>query len=310
MISVCIPIHNYYTYPLVRRLVTQRENLSNPEEVEIVCIDVNSSGYYLSQNNGICDLAKYLSLKNDIGRAAIRNLFLKYTHGDWLLYLDADSLVPEHFLKKYLQQVNGKYDVVVGGRTYDQRGDDDEHRLRYLYGTLHECLPLKQRNANPYRSFLACNFMIRRSVMQNILFDTRIVTYGNEGLLFAYKLEERRIPILHIDNTVINGYVETNVEYLHKAVEEVEGLVQIYDFMWEDQRFCHTVPLLNDYAKLRRMGLKGLAYRQFCIFRSLMESHFVSGKGISMKRFHHYKLGIFLDRMRSGKKEKEFDYNI
>ena len=53
MISVCIPIYNYYAYPLVRRLVTQRDNLKNPGEVEIVCIDDHSSGYYLSQNNGI-----------------------------------------------------------------------------------------------------------------------------------------------------------------------------------------------------------------------------------------------------------------
>ena len=305
MISVCIPIHNYYTYPLVRRLVTQRDNLSHPEEIEIVCIDVNSSGYYLTQNNGICDIAKYLSLKKDIGRAAIRNLFLKYTQGDWLLFLDDDSLVPEHFLKKYLQQVNGKADVVVGGRSYDQRGEDEEHRLRYLYGTLHESQPVAKRNAKPYRYFLPCNFMIRRSVMERVLFDNRIIKYGNEGLLFAYKLEERKISMLHIDNAVVNGYVETNVEYLHKAVEEVEGLVEIYDFMWEDQRFCHTVPLLNSYAKLQRLGLKGLAYLQFKLFRSLMEAHFVSGRGISLKKFHRYKVGIFLEKMGYGKKDGE-----
>lgn len=305
MISVCIPIHNYYTYPLVRRLVTQRDNLSHPEEIEIVCIDANSSGYYLTQNNGICDIAKFLSLKKDIGRAAIRNLFLKYTQGDWLLFLDDDSLVPEHFLKKYLQHVNGKADVVVGGRSYDKRSEDEEHRLRYLYGTHHESLPAAKRNANAYRHFLPCNFMIRRSVMEHVLFDTRIVKYGNEGLLFAYKLEERKIPMLHIDNAVVNGYVETNVEYLHKAVEEVEGLVEIYEYMWEDQRFCHTVPLLNSYAKLQRMGLKRLAYLQFKLFRSLIETHFVSGKKISVKMFHRYKVGVFLEKMGYGKKDSE-----
>ena len=303
MISICIPIYNYYAYPLVRRLTTQIEHLDAHDDFEIVCIDDHSSGYYLNQNTGICDLAQYLRLGENIGRARIRNLFLKYTKGEWLLFLDNDSQIPDQFLKKYRKYTAGKADVVVGGRVYDKKFDDKEHRLRYLYGTKIESQPVEERAKKPYRSFMANNFMVRRTVLENIKFDARLSAYGHEDTLFGYRLEERKVPILHIDNPVVNGYVETNAEYLNKSVEAVENLVKIYDFMWEDQRFCRSVPMLNTYAKLRRMGLQGIVYGIFRIFKTPMETHFVSGAAISLKQFNFYKLGTFIQNINNSKEQ-------
>ncbi|MBR1765864.1 MAG: glycosyltransferase family 2 protein [Bacteroidales bacterium] len=193
MISICIPIHNYYAYPLVRRLTNQMEKL--PEgEFELVCIDGCSSGYYMNQNAGIVALATYLRLKQNVGRARIRNLFLKYAKGDWLLFLDCDSLVPDNFLKNYLRQAEAKVGVVVGGRNFDKRDNDPEHRLRYLYGTEVECRPIDERQKEPYKHFQAGNFMIRRSVMERIKFDIRLTKYGYDGILFAYNLAQAKIP--------------------------------------------------------------------------------------------------------------------
>lgn len=296
MISVCIPIYNYYAYPLVRRLVTQRDNLKNPGEVEIVCIDDHSSGYYLSQNNGIVDMAKYLRLGENVGRARIRNLFLKHTQGDWLLFLNDDAQVPDNFLQKYLRQTNGKADVIVGGMCLDKGSDDADHRLRFLAGAPDEGLTAAQRDADPYRHFLAGNFMIRRNVMETVRFDARYDKYGSDGDYFAYQLSNRKVSILHIDNEVTSAYVETNAECLHKSVEAVEELIKVYDDMWEDQRFCRTIPLLNLYARVRRMHLQGIVYWFFKMFRSPMESHFVTGRGVSMKQFKFYKLGVFIEK--------------
>ena len=297
MISICIPIHNYYAYPLVRRLATQIDQQNASDDFEIVCIDDHSSGYYLNQNEGIVDLAQYLRLGENIGRARIRNIFLKYTKGEWLLFLDNDSLVPDNFLRTYRKYVNSKHGVIVGGRVYDQRGDDQEHRLRYLYGKQIESRSVEERTRNPYKSFMTNNFMIRRSVFEKIKFDPRISKYGHEDTLFGYRLEENHIPILHIDNPVTNGYVETNAEFLHKTVEGIESLVAIYNFMWEDQRFCHSVRLLNTYAQVRRWGLTSVVYHLFKMLKPLMESHFVNGTAISLKQFNFYKLGIFIQNL-------------
>lgn len=297
MISICVPIYNFYAYPLIRRLVTQIDQLKARDEFEVVCIDDHSSGYYLNQNNGICDIATYLRLGENIGRARIRNIFLKYTKGERLIFLDNDSIVPDNFLKTYRKYVDDKCDVIVGGRTYDQRGDDQQHRLRYLYGTQIESRTVEERKKNPYKSFMTNNFMIRRSVLEKIKFDPRLSKYGHEDTLFGYRLEVNKIPIRHIDNPVVNGYVESNAEFLHKTVEGIENLVTIYNFMWEDQHFCRTVKLLKTYGDLRRMGLQGIVYFLFKLFKSPMETHFVNGTAISLKQFNFYKLGLFIQKM-------------
>lgn len=305
MISICIPVYNYYVYPLVRRLTTQIEQMNAQEEFEVVCIDDHSNGYHLNQNMGLVDIAHYLRLSENIGRARIRNLFLKHTHGEWLLFLDNDSQVPEHFLKNYRKYVDGPDDVIVGGRIYNKHDDDQEHRLRYLYGTEVESRPAEERNQRPYQSFMTNNFMIRRSVLEQIKFDPRLSKYGHEDTLFGYRLGEAHVPIKHIDNPVVNGYVETNAEFLNKTIEGVESLVKIYNFMWEDQRFCRSVRLLNFYGQVRRMKMVGLVYRVFRIFKTPMENHFASGTAISIKQFNFYKLGTFIMKIHYDDKGKK-----
>lgn len=297
MISVCIPIYNYYAYPLVRRLVTQVKNLKSDTEVEIVCIDDHSSGIYQQQNKAIPEIATLLKLGQNVGRAKIRNLFLEHTKGEWLLFLDDDCVIPENFLKTYIKYLSSDSQVIVGGRKYDERGNDQEHRLRYLYGTKVESQPASVRRQHPYQSFMTNNFMIRRDLFEKVKFDERIVKYGHEDTLFGYQLEQRKIRIQHIDNAVVNGNVESNVEFLHKTVEAVENLAEIYDFMWEDQRFCQTVRLLRAYGRVRRTGLQGLVYTVFRMMKSPMESHFVNGTGISLWQFNFYKLGVLIRKM-------------
>ena len=259
MISICIPIYNHYTYPMVRRLARQIAS-ADADSYEIVCIDDHSSGYYISQNKGIAELATYVLLETNVGRARIRNLFLQHAKGEYLLFLDCDSLVPENFVNEYAKTLARKPAVVVGGRVYDDTFNDREHRLRYLYGTKIESRPLLERLKNPYRSFMTNNFMVRRDVLDKIRFDESLTKYGHEDTLFGYRLEQNHIPILHIDNPVINGQVEENAEFLHKSVEAVENLAKLYDDMWEDQRFCHSVRLLNTYNRVRRMNLQGVEY--------------------------------------------------
>lgn len=278
---------------MVRRLARQIAS-ADADSYEIVCIDDHSSGYYISQNKGIAELATYVLLETNVGRARIRNLFLQYAKGEYLLFLDCDSMVPENFVQEYAKTLARKPAVVVGGRVYDDTFNDREHRLRYLYGTKIESRPLLERLKNPYRSFMTNNFMVRRDVLDKIRFDESLTKYGHEDTLFGYRLEQNHIPILHIDNPVINGQVEENAEFLHKSVEAVENLVKLYDDMWEDQRFCHSVRLLNTYNRVRRMNLQGVVYWLYKVFKTPLESHFVSGNSISLKQFNFYKLGMFI----------------
>lgn len=305
MISICIPIYNFYAYPLVRRLVNQVEQQNAQEQVEVVCIDDHSSGYYLNQNMGICDIATYLRLEKNIGRARIRNLFLKYAKGDWLLFLDNDAQVPDSYIKNILKYQNVETDVVFGGTSYDPRLDDQQYHLRYLVGTATESFSADQRTADPYCKLKVNNMMIRRPLFERIKFDPRITSYGYEDVLFAYRLEAARIPVLHVDNPIIHGTLESNTEYLRMAIEAVETLADIYGFMWEDQRFCHSVPLLKTYNKVRRWKMLGVTYRLFKLFKTPMESHFASGKAISLRQFEFYRLGILIHKLNHSNSDTE-----
>lgn len=297
MISICIPIYNYYAYPLVRRLVNQIEHLGEQEQVEVICIDDHSSGYYLNQNMGICDIATYLRLEENIGRSRIRNLFLKYAKGDWMLFLDNDALVPDDYVKNCLMYQNSNVDVIFGGTSYDHRGNDVQYRLRYLYGIKEEVRDVDQRTRFPYKTLWVNNMMVRRSLFERVKFDPRISTYGYEDVLFAYRLESHNVSVLHVDNPVVHGYVETNAEYLQKVIEGCKTLAAIYNMMWEDQRFCQSVPLLEKYAKIHRWKLTGIVYSVFNLFKTPIETHLTSGRFSSLKQLHMYKLGILLHEL-------------
>ncbi|MBR1549704.1 MAG: glycosyltransferase family 2 protein [Bacteroidales bacterium] len=305
MISICVHIYNYYAYPLVRRLTTQIEQMKAEEEFEIVCIDDCSKGYYLNQNTGIVDIAKYLRLKEHVGKGRTMGLFPKYTSGEWLLFVDADSKLPDQFLKTYMQYVDKKVGAVVGGAIYDPRDNDHEHRLCYRYGTKVECRPVAERAKHPYQLFNARNFMIRRETFEKVKVDPRMGRYGHLSLMLGYRLQMNHIPTLHVDNPVTVGYVESNAEYLNKTVEEVENLVKIYNEMWEDQRFCRQERIISSYARLRRMGLCGIYYRLFGMTKALVESQLVGGTTVSLKIFRRYKLWHFIQAARYPDKKKE-----
>lgn len=278
---------------MVDSLARQAANFDK-DEYEIVCIDDHSSEHYLAQNEGISKIANYIKLDENVGRARIRNMFLKYAKGEYLLFLDCDSLVPEKFLQGYADTLISEPTMVVGGRVYDETFNDREHRLSYLYGIRMESRPLKARIKAPYRSFMTNNFMVRRDVLECIRFDENITKYGHEDTIFGYRLEQNHIPILHIENAVINGVVEENAEFLRKSVEAVENLAEIYKNMHEDPNFCQSVKLLKAYERVKSMGMTWLVYNMFKTFKKQMEHRFVKGK-INLKQFSFYKLGVFIE---------------
>lgn len=297
MISVCIPVYNRDVRPLVRTLAAQSAEVA--DGVELVCIDDASDAAFRALNAEVAPSATLVQLEHNVGRARIRNLFLQHTHGDYMLFLDNDSIVPTGFLKAYAALLPGGPQVVVGGRIYDRHSDDREHHLRYLYGTTAESRAAAQRASQPYRSFMTCNFMIRREVLQRIPFDERLGRYGHEDTLFGFRLQQQGVPVMHVDNPVVNGDVEDNAEFVRKTREGIASLSQIYMFMCGDERFCRSVRLLTAYRHLQRRRLQGAAYGVFRMLRPQLESHFLSGEAISIRQFNFYKLGCFIGIQRN-----------
>jgi len=120
MLSICIPIYNFDVRPLVNALKQQAKQLS--DDVEIILIDDCSDFAYKQLNKSAYKGVQSVELSSNIGRASIRNLFLKYAKNDYLLYLDCDAIIKrENFLETYINEIkNSEAKVICGGRVYDE----------------------------------------------------------------------------------------------------------------------------------------------------------------------------------------------
>lgn len=294
MISVCIPIHNYDARPLVE-ILWQRAKCADAE-VEIVCIDDGSDSKFVELNRDIENHSKYVVLGENVGRARVRNLFLNHTNGDWLLFLDDDCMViPEKFFEQYADHLNEESEVLVGGSTYDDSYKDREHSLRWMYGKRVESnKDVVKRNQEPYMSFMTNNFMIRRDIFERIRFDERITRYGHEDTLFGFRLKQAGINILHIDNAVVNGDIDTNEQFLRKTKESIKNLVDIRRFL-NEPAFDDSVRLLSAYRKAEKIQMVWVVKLWHRISKHCLEKRFKSGRGFTLTLFNLYKLGEFTD---------------
>lgn len=306
MISVCIPVYNHYVVPLAETLLAQARECG--VEMEMVCIDDCSTDEWRERNRRLGELGKYVLLDENVGRARIRNMFTDHAKGDYLLFLDNDSVVGNGFVVRYAKVLEQRPQVVVGGRVYDPASDTPGQHLRYLYGTRVESLAAAQRAAHPYRSFMTNNFIVARGVMSQVRFDERLCLYGHEDTLFGYRLQQQGIPILHIDNPVVNGEVEDNALFLEKTREAVRNLVLLDGLLAGDEGFADAVRLLGTVHKLRRWGLCGAVRAAYHPLRSLLERQLTDGKNITISAFNFYKLGYYLEVEKAEEKNNERNY--
>ncbi len=290
MLSICIPIYNFDVTELVDMLSSQLKNIE--ETADIVLIDDCSELHYKQVNQKVRQLHKYIELEQNIGRAKIRNLFLKYTTADYLLFLDCDSkIVTNNFIQNYIDSINKNKNVALfcGGRNYSEVTPKKEKMLSWVYGIKRESKPYKERQQNPYLSFMTNNFMVKRTVLSSIPFDERLTKYGHEDTLFGHYLKQHSMEISHIENPVLNGDIEENEEYLRKTKLAIENLVVILKTIPDKDNFIEDVKLLSFYYRLRRLGGVKLVYFISPILNNLFLLLLAKGK-VSLFLFNIYKL--------------------
>jgi len=259
MISVCIPVYNARIDDLIKALHYQKSTLKY--QVEIVVIDDASDEEYRKNNRKLSHfIDKYVELDQNVGRSAIRNMFVQYATKQNLLFIDSDAGIEDsEFLSKYLQTLeNNRGVVLVGGSDYSKQKPSGTQILRWKYGVEVERKSAKERNKDMYRSFISKNFLIPESVLRSVPFENKLTGYGHEDTLMGKKKKKAGIGIIHIDNSVINKDLDTNEEFLRKSSEAVESLFRILDIVKGDADFIEDVKLLVWVKKLYKKGLAGV----------------------------------------------------
>ena len=253
MISICIPIYNFYVYNLVAELQKQANYIN--AKCEIICIDDFSESEYIKANDHILDLpcVKYIKLQENVGRSRIRNLLAEKANYENLLFIDCDSkIINDDYLENFIKNISNN-NVIYGGRVHSSATPKDNNLyLRWLYGVKREDIPCKSRKSDAYLSFKTNNFLISKKVFLNIKFNESIKGYGHEDTLFALQLKDENIPLLHIDNSVVHIGLETAEEFLRKTREAIKNLEFISS---EFSNVISEIKILRVYCKMKKYKL-------------------------------------------------------
>ncbi len=302
MISICVPIYNFDVTNLVTELSKQIKSCTIP--IELILIDDCSNHEYKALNKKACKGLghRIVNLTENIGRARIRNLFLEYVSFDWLLFLDCDSLIiSDQFLQKYIStSIETKANVICGGRIYERTHPNKNQMLSWKYGIKRESKPVKERQKNPYSSFMTNNFLVSRYTLKQISFDERLSKYGHEDTLFGYSLKQEKIAIVHINNPVLNGDIENNTIYLKKTRLAIDNLVSILSSIEDKKGFINEVTLLGFYQKTKEKRLLGMVLFLSPIINTTF-FFFLKLGWVNLLLFNYYKLS-YLAKLLNKKK--------
>jgi glycosyltransferase involved in cell wall biosynthesis len=293
-ISLLIPVYDYDIVALVHSMKSALGKV--PEFCEILIGDDGSSAEYREKYRALeGDGVKLVISEKNIGRAAIRNRLAIEAKGDYLLFIDADVMLPgtaEAYMLKWLPMMSISR-VLCGGTLYhDSAPGDPDKLLRWKYGKWKEQRKAAERNKHPHASFSTFNVLIDKSVFSKIRFNEELKQYGHEDTLLGYQLKKAGIDILHIDNGLMHEGLESNKDFLSKTKLGIENLSKLYDNVTDKKTFSETVRLLRIYNKLKFFRLTMILAGVFIRYRDRMEIRLDSSK-ISLKLFGFYKICMF-----------------
>ena len=288
-LSVLIPNYNCNCLPLVEQLLPLLQAADIQYEV-IVADDGSTDRDTLVANRAINQLSscRFIERKENIGRAAIRNLLAKEACYDYLLFLDSGiTIISDHFIQQYMACVDKS--VVIGGISIgnfpsEQKGQN----LRYLYEMAEAPKhTVTQRQLSPYQHFRTTNFLIHREVMLSHPFDERFRHYGYEDVMLGKTLHQNHILITHINDPVGFSHFESNPDFVAKTEE---GLRTLYQFRNDLRGYSRLLTFVSGIHLSIVRNLIRLWHQVF----GKAERRNLCGSRPSILVFKLYRLGYYL----------------
>ena len=257
MISILIPVFNTNVVELIRSL--QQQIALIKEKVEIVVMDDASDDDLKKKQNREGLLAfpglHYLELPVNCGRNIIRHKLAAAATFHIFIFIDADSSFPDaSWLQNYIDARTGG-EIIMGGRRYNKT-QAGATGLHFHYGLNREQLSAAQRNIHPYRSFMACNFLIRRQQLARLIIDNNLQGYCHEDTFMGLQFEKLGIPIRHIDNPVFHDGIDEDAVFISKQEEALENLRYLYNTYNKEFNFS-GIKLVRVYKQITASAVGG-----------------------------------------------------
>ena len=254
MLSICIPVYNTDGSNLVKILLDQMGQIK--EELELIVIDDASDAFQNNFQDFSHPRFKYIPLKSNIGRAKIRNYFREVASQPYLLFIDGDSeITSPFFLDYYVKEIKTlRIDVLCGGSVYQEDRPKRSQYLRWKYSKIRESKPAKIRISKNI-GFKTNNFIIRKTIFDQISFNESLEGYGHEDTLFGFEIKKNNILVHHIDNPVLNRILDNNESFLIKTKQGVNNLKKVLELVNYDPEFIAGNRLSNMYFTIKKNKL-------------------------------------------------------
>ena len=279
MISILIPVYNRNVVSLVTSLHQQLTVVK--ERVEIIVMDDGSPDESLKNDNRTIlpgfDNVQYIELPSNLGRNIIRHQLAAAATYDTLIFLDADSSFPDtRWLQRYIRALPGN-SIIMGGRSY-RPAAPGASSLHFHYGERREQHNAFRRNKYPYRSFLACNFLISKEQLSRLITDNHLQGYCHEDTFMGLQFEKLNIAVVHIDNPVYHEGIDDDGLFMKKQQEALVNLHYLCQTYYPRFNFDTGIKLIRVYKKITRTGagvymLNKLAGRVEQFSKNARQSH-------------------------------------
>lgn len=200
--SVLIPFYRDDPTPLVSALAAEISAHELP--IEIVLFDDGEPDPELNARiaravDALRAPARLLTARRNVGRAAGRNRLASAAIGEWQLFLDADMTVSEHFLRTWLEQIDGfEFDAAFGGYTADP-AQEKSHHLHAALARSSDENSAQCRNEIGATAFCTSNLLARAELMRKVGFDEHFTGWGWEDVDWAVRADQIG-KLMHIDN--------------------------------------------------------------------------------------------------------------
>lgn len=289
-LSIAIPTRNDDCSQTVSKLLEQARRETSLDFEILIADDASDNAEVIRQLNiiGNQEGCRLIRLKENVGRAAVRNMLAREAKYDKVLFIDAGvDINNQDFLKTYILHANDA-DIVCGGWKTEVGAETAKANLRAKYEL--DCeknhTPL-QRNQHPYRSFRTVNFLVHKDILLNNPFPADMTGYGYEDVVFGKQAEKAGCTVLHIDNPVVYKSYEDNEAFVSKTIQSVNTL---YIYRERIGQYSKLHSIAFRLRKLRLDSLMVFLYKQ----RSETWKKQLCGNCPSLRMLSLLKLGCYL----------------
>jgi glycosyltransferase involved in cell wall biosynthesis len=219
IVSVVIPTYNRLNV-LKRTLECVEHQTIGRSEYQIIVVDDSSkdgTGDYLAKLSGI----DWHINEFNKGRAVTRNLGIKLSKAELIIFIDDDIWVDNNLLMKHVERHKENINVVVGAIKPSPEVNNtivNAYMNRHHEWCCREMLLSKE--ALPYTFLKTANVSVPKTVFKEVgLFNEKFYHYGGEDTELGYRLHKHGVQIIyepkavgyHYHNETIDSIVEREV---------------------------------------------------------------------------------------------------